>query len=254
MKKIISIISTMVLVAAVSAQKKMELPTKSLSVAEANAQNGNKEAMKDGKPYSQWVAEEKAKQATERNKQNPSPDNIAVIAYSPNEPDRSSASNDPSSKQSPSNIVTTETRKGPDIIVKENSTPAESVSIPEKKQTQPTHPGIPEHLKLANTNTWNNPPVVPRSNNRAEGDKVPDLQMSPAQKTSVTAVPHKKPDLNAIANGTEVTLSNKGTDKTPNQVSGINPANEQQAADPSSKQSKTPVNKEAGKKQKIKQE
>jgi hypothetical protein len=63
MKKILLIGIGVLSVAAVSAQQTSVTPTKSLTVAEANQQNGNKEATYQGKmPYSQFVNEQKAKE------------------------------------------------------------------------------------------------------------------------------------------------------------------------------------------------
>ncbi len=69
MKKVLFILVAIAGVASVHAQegksKSLE-PGKSLTVQEANQLNGNAQpVMKNGKPYAQWVAEEKAKKKAE---------------------------------------------------------------------------------------------------------------------------------------------------------------------------------------------
>ena len=146
-------------------------PAKSLSVEEANKLNGNAQpTMKDGKPYSQWVAEERAKKQAQQNKVGGT-QHLDIVAINATDARPAPAKVEPAEKKSENDNNIKPVQGKADASITKTAT----------KETTPK-PEVPEQFKLpATTPTWNGTAVADKQVVNRSAPTSVELKSNPAQ-------------------------------------------------------------------------
>ncbi len=171
----IAILASAGLTGAVIAQD----PAKSLSVQEAKQLNGAAQpTMKDGKPYSQWVAEERAKKQAQQNKV-AGTQHLDIVAI-----------NATDARPAPAKVESTEKKAENDNNIKPVQGKADaSITKTAAKEATPK-PEVPEQFKLpATTPTWNGTAVADKQVVNRSAPTPVELKSNPAQPTDPKFVP-----------------------------------------------------------------